>query len=262
MNQVFEEWDKDWMSKDANLLDGFLAETILRDNDYKGTKRTDIHFNKSTGVVYFDDFTEICQNFSKNSKSLISTLDRFVELGLIKRCLPIKPRKPSYEQISFAHSKSFFNQTVNFDSETTKTFEMRLFTFGCYLELISAIMSNEVRNGFVFAQQTKQNNHQEDTNITLNQCDFNIITLAASYAVEKLGAKRVLIVDWGSHEFYEQSEFNNKVEIKENGFNINITLSTNVLTDSACLAIWHNLLLPIAYEFTPDLVIISLGFDA
>ncbi len=28
------------------------------------------------------------------------------------------------------------------------------------------------------------------------------------------------------------------------------------------LAIWHNLLLPIAYEYNPELVLISAGYDA
>ncbi len=28
------------------------------------------------------------------------------------------------------------------------------------------------------------------------------------------------------------------------------------------LAIWHNLLLPIAYEFNPELVLVSAGYDA
>ena len=46
------------------------------------------------------------------------------------------------------------------------------------------------------------------------------------------------------------------------GFNINVPLNDVGLTDSDYLSIWHNLLLPIFYEFNPQLVLVSAGYDA
>ena len=46
------------------------------------------------------------------------------------------------------------------------------------------------------------------------------------------------------------------------GFNINVPLNEIQMQNSDYLAIWHNILLPIAHEFNPQLVIVSAGYDA
>ncbi|VDM25807.1 unnamed protein product [Hydatigera taeniaeformis] len=46
------------------------------------------------------------------------------------------------------------------------------------------------------------------------------------------------------------------------GFNINIPLNKTGMTDSDYLAIFHTLIMPIAYEFDPEIVLVSSGFDA
>lgn len=46
------------------------------------------------------------------------------------------------------------------------------------------------------------------------------------------------------------------------GFNVNVPLNETQMQNSDYLAIWHNILLPIAHEFNPQLVIVSAGYDA
>lgn len=122
-------------------------------------------------------------------------------------------------------------------------------------------------------------------------CFFNNVAIACKYATESLGLKRILVVDWDVHHgqatqqtFYkdpkvlyfsihryefgtfwpnlEESNFNFIGEGDGKGYNINIPLNETGISDADYLAIWHNLLLPIAYEYNPELVIISAGYDA
>nr|KAF6294602.1 histone deacetylase 6 [Pipistrellus kuhlii] len=46
------------------------------------------------------------------------------------------------------------------------------------------------------------------------------------------------------------------------GFTVNVAWNGPRMGDSEYLAAWHRLVLPIAYEFNPELVLVSAGFDA
>ena len=46
------------------------------------------------------------------------------------------------------------------------------------------------------------------------------------------------------------------------GFNVNIPWNGNRLGDTDYLAAFTNVVLPIAYEYGPELVLVSAGFDA
>ncbi|CAH8534937.1 unnamed protein product [Heterobilharzia americana] len=95
---------------------------------------------------------------------------------------------------------------------------------------------------------------------------------------EVVSAQRILIVDWDVHHgqgtqytFYDDNrvlfisihpnyDFIGKGSGK--GYNINIPLEEIGMTDSDYLAIFHQIIMPIATEFNPQLVLISCGFDA
>jgi histone deacetylase 6 len=46
------------------------------------------------------------------------------------------------------------------------------------------------------------------------------------------------------------------------GFNVNIPWNNSKMGDTEYLAVFTNVVLPIAYEFNPELVLVSAGFDA
>ncbi|KAL3308294.1 Histone deacetylase 6, partial [Cichlidogyrus casuarinus] len=110
------------------------------------------------------------------------------------------------------------------------------------------------------------------------------------YAVEELGLDRVLIIDWDVHhgqatqyEFYEdprvlylsihrydngdywpnlrESNFDFIGKKPAVGFNVNIPINDRHLTDIDYLTIFNRLVMPLAYEFNPQLVLVSAGFD-
>lgn len=102
---------------------------------------------------------------------------------------------------------------------------------------------------------------------------------------------RVLIVDWDIHhgngtqrifetdnkvlyislhryehgEFFPKSNDGNYTMVGEGrgeGFNVNIPWNKNKMGDSDYIAAFQRIIMPIAYEFNPELVLVSAGFDA
>jgi len=49
---------------------------------------------------------------------------------------------------------------------------------------------------------------------------------------------------------------------KGEGYNVNVGWNKKGFGDTEYLSVWSNILMPIAYEYEPDLVLISAGFDA
>ncbi|XP_059352443.1 polyamine deacetylase HDAC10-like isoform X1 [Daphnia carinata] len=122
-------------------------------------------------------------------------------------------------------------------------------------------------------------------------CFFNNVAVAAQHALDNKGVNRILIVDWDVHHgqatqqmFYDgprvlyfsvhryehgafwpnlrESDFHYIGSGAGKGFNVNVPLNQTKMGNADYLAIWHQLLLPLAYEFQPDLIIISAGYDA
>uniref|UniRef100_A0A182T2E2 Histone deacetylase n=1 Tax=Anopheles maculatus TaxID=74869 RepID=A0A182T2E2_9DIPT len=122
-------------------------------------------------------------------------------------------------------------------------------------------------------------------------CIFNNIAVAARAAVEHFGLRRVLIVDWdvhhgnGTQHIFEQdprvlyisvhrydngSFFPNSTDAnytvvgsgQGEGFNVNIPWNRKGMGDAEYVAAFQSVILPIAYEFDPELVLVSAGFDA
>jgi histone deacetylase 6 len=99
--------------------------------------------------------------------------------------------------------------------------------------------------------------------------------------------KKILIFDWDIHHgngteeiFYENDqvlfisihsfgkfypgsgESKNIGKNKGEGFNINVPLEGDGYGDEEYLLILENIVIPVLKEFSPDLVLISAGFDA
>lgn len=110
-------------------------------------------------------------------------------------------------------------------------------------------------------------------------CLYNNAALAARHALTELGLRRVLLVDWDVHhgqgsqqEFYSdprvlyfsvhryehgafwpglrQADWSYTGEGAGAGYNFNVPLNTTGATDADYVAIWHQLLLPVALEVT------------
>ncbi|XP_057802035.1 histone deacetylase 18-like isoform X2 [Salvia miltiorrhiza] len=125
-------------------------------------------------------------------------------------------------------------------------------------------------------------------------CLYNNVAIAASYLLnerQELGINKILIVDWDVHHgngtqnmfykdprvlvfsvhrhdfgtFYPSGNGGSYIMTGEGegaGHNINVPWEHGQCGDADYLAVWDHILIPVAKEFKPDIIIISAGFDA
>lgn len=127
--------------------------------------------------------------------------------------------------------------------------------------------------------------HHAERDRAMGFCLFNNIAIAAAYAVEELGYKRVLVVDWdvhhgnGTHDsFYDRRDvlvfnthrypfFPGTGQAAETGvgngagYTVNVPLPPE-MGDGDYKCAFETVLEPIADAYEPDLVLVSAGFDS
>ncbi|NWZ47189.1 HDA10 deacetylase, partial [Haliaeetus albicilla] len=168
------------------------------------------------------------------------------------------------------------------------TYRCARLAVGATLELVDAVMSGKVRNGMALVRPP---GHHSQRNAANGFCLFNNVAIAAEYAKLKYGLQRILIVDWDVHHGqgtqyifeedpsvlyfswhrYEHQEFWPSLKEsdydavglgKGKGFNINLPWNKVGMGNSDYLAAFFHVLLPMAFEFDPELVIVSSGYDS
>ncbi|XP_068104737.1 histone deacetylase 6 isoform X3 [Hyperolius riggenbachi] len=159
---------------------------------------------------------------------------------------------------------------------------------GSVLQLVDKVVKGEIRNGLAVVRPPGHHAHADLMN---GYCMFNQLAIAARYAQHNLGVKRVLIVDWDVHhgqgtQFifeddpsvlyfsihrYEDGSFwphlaesSSAAVGKERGerYNINVPWNKIEMKDADYISAFLHLLLPVAYEFQPQLVLVAAGFDS
>ncbi|XP_056410464.1 histone deacetylase 6-like [Hyla sarda] len=159
---------------------------------------------------------------------------------------------------------------------------------GSVLQLVDKVMRGEVRNGLAVVRPPGHHAYTDQMN---GYCMFNQLAIAARYAQHQHGVRRVLIVDWDVHhgqgtQFifehdpsvlyfsihrYENGEFwphlvesSSAAVGKERGkqYNINVPWNKTGMSDADYITTFLHLLLPIAYEFQPQLVLVAAGYDS
>ncbi|CAF88355.1 unnamed protein product, partial [Tetraodon nigroviridis] len=159
---------------------------------------------------------------------------------------------------------------------------------GSLLQLVDRVMTSELRNGFAVVRPP---GHHAQKDLPNGFCLFNNVAIAARYAQTRHSVSRVLIVDWDVHHGqgtqylfqedpsvlyfsvhrYEQGSFWPHLPESDSHFvgtpraagrNINLPWNKTGMTDADYISAFQQLLLPIAHEFQPQLVLVSAGFDA
>ncbi|NXI95060.1 HDA10 deacetylase, partial [Psophia crepitans] len=168
------------------------------------------------------------------------------------------------------------------------TYRCARLAVGATLQLVDAVMSGKVCNGMALVRPP---GHHSQRNAANGFCLFNNVAIAAEYAKLKYGLQRILIVDWDVHHGqgtqyifeedprvlyfswhrYEHQEFWPSLKEsdydavglgKGKGFNINLPWNKVGMGNSDYLAAFFHVLLPMAFEFDPELVLVSSGYDS
>ncbi|KAG9240055.1 hypothetical protein BJ878DRAFT_323710 [Calycina marina] len=176
------------------------------------------------------------------------------------------------------------------------TFVAALLSAGGAIETCKNVVEDRVKNAFAVIRPPGHHAERDDS---MGFCIFNNVPIAAKVCMADYPEKcrKVLIVDWDVHhgngiqnifyedpnvlyislhvyqegEFYpgppdvEGAEDGNITSIGAGlgkGMNVNIGWHDQGMGDGEYMAAFQRIVLPIAAEFDPDLVIVSAGFDA
>ncbi|XP_070074297.1 histone deacetylase 6 isoform X4 [Drosophila takahashii] len=169
-----------------------------------------------------------------------------------------------------------------------RTFDCATLAAGAVLQAVDSVLRGESRHGIC---NVRPPGHHAEQDQPHGFCIFNNVAIAAQYAIRDFGLERVLIVDWDVHHGngtqhifeanpkvlyislhrYEHGAFfpkgpdgNYDVVGKGagRGFNVNIPWNKKGMGDLEYALAFQQLIMPIAYEFNPQLVLVSAGFDA
>ncbi|XP_078144174.1 protein deacetylase HDAC6 [Centroberyx gerrardi] len=169
-----------------------------------------------------------------------------------------------------------------------ESFQVASLAVGSVLQLVDKVMTSELRNGFAVVRPP---GHHAQSNQSNGFCVFNNVAAAARYAQRRHAAHRVLIVDWDVHHgqgiqylfqddpsvlyvslhryegglFWPHLPESDRQEVgggRGEGFTCNLPWDQTGMTDADYIAAFQQLLLPLAYEFQPQLVLVAAGFDA
>lgn len=236
---------------------------------------------------------------------LIVSYEALKNSGLADRCVSVPVREATDEDILLVHSEEYLEavkKTPFMTLEDLQEFTLRYgdvyfhpniyhcakLAAGASLQLVDSVMTGKVRNGMALVRPPGHHSMRSAAN---GFCVFNNVAIAAHYAKQKYGVKRVLIVDWDVHhgqgvqysfeddpsvlyfswhryehqKFWPQlreSDYDNVGKEKGEGFNINVPWNKVGMKNSDYLSVFCHMLLPVAYEFNPDLVLVCAGFDS
>ncbi len=247
--------------------------------------------NDRCGIIYHTDYLKHDTGVHpENKERLISILAHLRQTGRLTKLELKEPRYATLDEIQYVHSKECIEKArkyseleMRLDPDTVlckDSFDVALLAAGGVITAVDAILDNW---DSAFALVRPPGHHATPTN-SMGFCIFNNIAIAARHA-QKMGKKRVLIVDWDVHHgngtqdaFYDDptvlyfsthqyphypgtgwmDEVGTGVG---EGFNINVPLPAGT-DDSGFIAAFKEILVPAAREFSPDIVLISAGMDA
>ncbi|CAG9759282.1 unnamed protein product [Ceutorhynchus assimilis] len=186
----------------------------------------------------------------------------------------------SDETVAQQYDSIFFNGIASYDS-AIKSMKMTV-------SMAKLVAEGNVLNGFA---NVRPPGHHATSDVPNGYCLFNNVAIAAKYLLKEKLASKILIVDFDVHHgqgtqqaFYDtdevlyfsihryengefwpnlrESNFDYIGTGKGRGYNINVPLNKTGLNDYDYLSIILNILMPVAYEFDPSIVLVSAGYDA
>nr|XP_046237981.1 histone deacetylase 4-like [Scatophagus argus] len=160
---------------------------------------------------------------------------------------------------------------------------------GSVVELVFKVATRELKNGFAVVRPP---GHHAEESTPMGFCYFNSVAIAAKLLQQRLSVNKILIVDWDVHHgngtqqafyddpnvlylsihryddgnFFPGSGAPDEVGSGPGvGFNVNVAFTGGLdppMGDVEYLAAFRSVVMPIANEFAPDIVLVSSGFDA
>jgi acetoin utilization deacetylase AcuC-like enzyme len=200
------------------------------------------------------------------------------------------PRPATPEELLAVHDaahvdrvRALAGQSAQLDPDTAMSpgsAEAALLAAGAAAQATLDVLAGQAPNAFALVRPP---GHHAERDHAMGFCLFNNVAVAAE-AARRAGAQRVLVLDWDVHHGNgTQHTFEARRDVlfmsshqypyypgtgapgetgtgEGRGFTVNVALPGGQ-GDADYGAVFHDVFLPIAREFSPDLVLVSAGFD-
>ena len=223
-------------------------------------------------------------------KVILDEIENNEELKSLVKFYP--PDTATQEEVLWNHSKELYEEVektqgkpyTRFDPDTTAneyTFEAALKAVGAQKTGLKLLLEEEFDGVFCLVRPP---GHHAEYDRAMGFCFFNNVAIAAHYAMNFYGLDRILIVDWDLHHgngtqsaFYDSDKVlyfsihqypyypgtGHYTEVGRGdgaGFTINVPVSA-YSGDEEYFYAFETVLKPIAYQFKPQLILVSAGYD-
>ena len=222
-------------------------------------------------------------------EAIISHLE---QTGLKQQLTHIAPRAASIEELLSVHGEQHIAHVrdvakggggwLDMDTVTSPdSYEAALYAAGGAIEATEAVMNGEVGSAFALVRPP---GHHATPSRAMGFCLFNNVAIAAEYAMAKYNLESILIIDFDVHHgngtqeaFYDNPHvlyvstheypfYPGTGDIGETGSGAAKGTTVNIPLRSGCgdseyLRVFEQVVTPIARRFSPQLIMVSAGYD-
>jgi acetoin utilization deacetylase AcuC-like enzyme len=245
---------------------------------------------KNVGFIYDDIFLkhETPKEHPENKDRLAAIIRVVNASRLAKKIKQVKPRIASFEEISLVHSTRYIDTVralgtgwLDHDTYLSEfSLEAARYAAGAVMDAVDRCASGEMDGVFCAVRPP---GHHADKRSAMGFCIFNNVAVGAQYA-RRNGTKKIFIIDFDAHHgngiqhifeedntvfYFSTHQFphfpgtgssdEKGTDIGE-GYTRNITLPAGA-GDAEFIHIYRDVLPPLVKSFSPDLILVSAGYD-
>ena len=233
---------------------------------------------------------------------MVAIYHEIIEQGLDARCKLVPVRAAAQADLALVHTPEQVKMStctyiddesasaaLGLDSDTYfaagASGHAALLAAGSLVELTTRVVTDELSNALAVVRPP---GHHCECSQAMGFCLINNVCVAVAVARARFGVGRVLVLDWDVHHgngiqhifeedpnvlyvsthrfgggFYPGTGHPSEVGVGAGeGTSVNVAFTSEGCGDREYMHAFHRLIMPIAREYAPELVLVSAGFDA
>ena len=249
---------------------------------------------RSTGIVYDPIFLEHGMvNHIESPRRLESVIDGLETAGLRQQLINIPIRKATLEEILQVHDEEYIHRLSHYCQEgggwwdedtfmSPQTYEVALYAAGGSIQAVEAVVSGKVHDVYALVRPPGHHARPSDA---MGFCVLNNISIAAKYALNHLGVKKICIIDFDVHRGNGTQEIFSKepriLYVSSHQYpifpDISLVEKSSAMRkreraillplpagsgDNEFRKVYSEIVVPMVRKFKPQLILVSAGYDA